>query len=88
MAYCPLGEGGLLHDRRLRAIARGIDASPAQVALAWLIARGAIAIPKSADVDHLRENSAAAMLALSAATLASIDAAFPPPSRPTSLGVI
>jgi diketogulonate reductase-like aldo/keto reductase len=88
MAYCPLGEGGLLHDRRLRAIAKGIDASPAQVALAWLIARGAIAIPKSADVDHLRENSEAAALALSAATLATIDATFPPPTRPTSLGVI
>ena len=88
IAYCPLGEGGLLHDRRLRTIARAVGASPAQVALAWLIARGAIAIPKSADVDHLRENRAAAALALSAATLADIDRAFPPPSHPTSLGVI
>lgn len=88
MAYCPLGEGGLLHDRRLRAIAKDIDASPAAVALAWLIGRGAIAIPKSADVDHLHENRAAATLKLSAATLATIDASFPPPTRATPLGVI
>jgi diketogulonate reductase-like aldo/keto reductase len=88
MAYCPLGEGGLLHDRRLRAIAKDIGASPAAVALAWLIGRGAIAIPKSADVDHLRENRAAATLKLSAATLATIDASFPPPNRATPLGVI
>ena len=88
MAYCPLGEGGLLHDRRLRAIAKDIDASPAAVALAWLIGRGAIAIPKSADVEHLHENRAAATLKLSAATLATIDASFPPPTRATPLGVI
>ena len=88
MAYCPLGEGGLLHDRRLRAIAKDIDASPAAVALAWLIGRGAIAIPKSADVDHLHENRAAATLKLSAAMLATIDASFPPPTRATPLGVI
>ena len=88
MAYCPLGEGGLLHDRRLRAIAKNIDASPAAVALAWLIGRGAIAIPKSSDVEHLRENRAAATLELSAATLATIDASFPPPTRATPLGVI
>jgi diketogulonate reductase-like aldo/keto reductase len=88
MAYCPLGEGGLLHDRRLRAVAKDIDASPAAVALAWLIGRGAIAIPKSADVDHLHENRAAATLKLSAATLATIDASFPPPTRATPLGVI
>ncbi|MGA8030947.1 MAG: aldo/keto reductase [Casimicrobiaceae bacterium] len=88
MAYCPLGEGGLLHDRRLRAIAKDIEASPAAVALAWLIGRGAIAIPKSADVDHLHENRAAATLKLSAAMLATIDASFPPPTRATPLGVI
>ncbi|HMA30591.1 MAG TPA: aldo/keto reductase [Casimicrobiaceae bacterium] len=88
MAYCPLGEGGLLHDRRLRTIAKDVGASPAAVALAWLIARGAIAIPKSTDVKHLRENRAAVTLKLSSAALAAIDANFPPPTRATPLGVI
>jgi diketogulonate reductase-like aldo/keto reductase len=88
MAYCPLGEGALLGNRRLRTIAKAVDASAAQVALAWLIARGAIAIPKSARVEHLRDNVGAVAIALSAATLAAIDAAFPPPARATALGVI
>ncbi|MGC1818433.1 MAG: aldo/keto reductase [Casimicrobiaceae bacterium] len=88
IAYCPLGEGALLQDRRLLAIASGIDATPAQLALAWLVGRGAIAIPKSGNLEHLRENRAAASLQLSPSTLAAIDAAFPPPARATSLSVI
>ena len=88
IAYCPLGEGALMQDRRLLAIARGIDAAPAQLALAWLIGRGAIAIPKSGNVEHLRENRSAASLQLSPSTLAAIDAAFPPPAGATSLSVI
>ncbi|HEV2220747.1 MAG TPA: aldo/keto reductase [Casimicrobiaceae bacterium] len=88
MAYCPLGEGALLQDRRLLALARSIDATPAQLALAWLVGRGAIAIPKSGNVEHLRENRSAASLQLAPSTLAAIDAAFPPPAGATSLSVI
>ena len=88
MAYCPLGEGALPGDRRLRTIARAIDASAAQVALAWLLARGAIAIPKASDIEHLRDNVGALAIDLPAATLAAIDAVFPPPARATALGAI
>jgi diketogulonate reductase-like aldo/keto reductase len=89
MAYCPLGEGALLRNRRLGAIAAGIGATPAQVALAWLLrVPDVIAIPESANVDHVRANRAAADLALDAATLAALDAAFPPPAKATPLAVV
>lgn len=89
MAYCPLGEGALLRKRGLAAVAKGIDATPAQVALAWLLrAPDVIAIPESADAAHIRENRAAADLTLSATTLSALDAAFPPPRAPTPLAVV
>jgi len=73
----------------LRRIARSVGATPAQVALAWLIRRdGAIAIPQTSNVAHVAENRAATNVELSAATLAEIDAAFPPPRRATRLAVI
>ena len=89
MAYCPLGEGALLRNRQLAAIAKGSDATPAQLALAWLLrAQDVIAIPQSADVVHIRDNRAAADTALKTQTLSALDAAFPPPRGPTSLAVV
>ncbi len=89
MAYCPLGEGALLRNRRLAAIAPRIGATPAQVALAWLLrAPDVIAIPESSNVDHVRANRAAADLVLDAATLAALDVAFPPPAGATPLAVV
>jgi diketogulonate reductase-like aldo/keto reductase len=89
MAYSPVGQGALLSNRKLVAIARAVDATPAQVALAWLLARpGVIAIPQSTDPAHLRDNRAAAGKKLDAATLAALDAAFRPPSRATPLAIL
>jgi|SRR6185437_2802090 len=88
IAYSPFDEGRLLAHRALASIAARIHATPAQVALAWLIARNVIAIPKAAKVRHVDENAAAAALQLSDATLAEIDDAFPPPSHATPLAVI
>jgi diketogulonate reductase-like aldo/keto reductase len=89
MAYSPLGQGALLRDRKLRAIARRIGATPAQLALRWLLrATDVIAIPESADPGHVRANRAAVSCALDAQTLAAIDAAFPPPAGPTPLSML
>jgi diketogulonate reductase-like aldo/keto reductase len=89
MAYCPLGEGRLLADRDLAAIAARRSASPAQIALAWLLRQGdVIAIPQSSVLAHVRENRAAATLDLDAATLCALDAAFPPPSGPSALSIV
>ena len=89
MAYCPLGEGALLRNRRLATIATAIGVTPAQLALAWLLhAKDVIAIPASADVDHVRDNRAAADLVLDSSTLAALDAAFPPPKAASRLAVV
>jgi aryl-alcohol dehydrogenase-like predicted oxidoreductase len=65
---------------RLRAIADARGVTPAQLALAWLLARGddIVPIPGTASVEHLEQNIAAASLQLTQDELASIGAAFPP----------
>ena len=89
MAYCPLGEGRLLRDRRLSAIATAAGATPAQLALAWLLhAPDVMAIPESANLSHIRDNRAAADLSLQASTLAALDEAFPPPMAARPLAVV
>ena len=49
---------------------------------------GVISIPKAADPAHVRENAAAGEIALSAADLAALDAAFPPPRRKRPLAML
>ncbi len=81
MAYSPVGQGGkLLRHAALRRVAGRHAATPARVALAWTLRRpGIISIPKAADAAHVRDNAAAADLALTKEDLAELDAAFPPP---------
>jgi diketogulonate reductase-like aldo/keto reductase len=93
MAYSPLGsESGrkrLLNDRALRAVAERHSATPARVALAWLLRHpDVVVIPKAASEAHVRDNHAALELRLTAADLAEIDRAFPPPRRAAPLPMI
>jgi diketogulonate reductase-like aldo/keto reductase len=86
MAYSPLGEAALLGNRALGQVAARHAVAPATAALAWVLREeGVIAIPKSADPAHLRDNAAAADLTLDAADLTALDEAFPPPRGPSSL---
>jgi len=88
MAYSPLGQGSLLGRRELQELARTRGVTPAAVALAWTLRRSdVIAIPKTAELEHLRENAAAADLVLSDEELATLDRAFPPPGGPTRLAM-
>jgi aldehyde reductase len=89
IAYTPLGQGELLRHPALQRVARRLDASAAQVALAWLLTQdGVLAIPKAGRVAHVRENRKAADLVLSRADLAELDAAFPPPAGPSPLAIL
>ncbi len=89
MAYSPLGQGRLLRNRRLAAIARDAGATPAVLALSWLVRqRDVIVIPKAADTHHAHENRSAVDCELSSTTLAALDAAFPAPHGPTPLAMI
>ena len=90
MAYSPIGQGGgLLEEPALQAVAARHGVSPAQAALAFVLARpGVIAIPKASSTPHVRENAAAREIRLTAADLAELDAAFPPPKRKRSLAML
>jgi len=80
MAYSPVEQGRLIADPTLARIARTIGASPAQVALAWVLNRdGVIAIPKAGTVAHVQDNRGAADLLLSPDDLAALDTAFAAP---------
>jgi diketogulonate reductase-like aldo/keto reductase len=89
MAYTPLGQGSLLRDRTLTEIARRRNATPAQVALAWLLRQeGMIVIPKAARQEHVRENRGALDVALTEEDLLALDRAFPPPKGRSALGML
>ncbi len=88
MAYSPLGQGALLAERALAAVARAANATPAQLALAWLLAQpGVIVIPKATQPAHIAENRKAADIVLDADTRSALDAAFPPPAGPAPLAM-
>src|SRR5262245_11619673 len=89
MAYSPLGQGDLLRRPALTEIAAAIGATPAQLALAWLLREpDVLASPKSGEPRHVRENRSAADLELDPAALARLDRAFPPPSGPSPLAIL
>lgn len=89
MAYAPVGEGALLRKTALMRIANAAGITPAQLALAWLLRHDdVISIPQTSNVAHVLENHAATAITLSPATLAEIDAAFPPPKSASRLAVI
>ena len=89
MAYSPVEQGRLVREPALANVAADLGATPAQVALAWLLARdGVIAIPKAGAVEHVTENRAAADLVLAPETMARLDAAFPPPTAPVPLEML
>jgi diketogulonate reductase-like aldo/keto reductase len=89
MAYSPIEQGRLVGDTALGEMAADRGATPAQVALAWLLARdGVIAIPKAGTAAHVRDNRAAADLVLTAEDLARLNQAFPPPSAPVPLEML
>ncbi|WP_443970604.1 aldo/keto reductase [Sphingobium sp. CR28] len=62
------------------ALAAGAGITPAQLALAWVLARGphVVPIPGTRSVEHLRENLFAATLRVSAEVLAEVDSIFTP----------
>ncbi len=89
MAYSPLDEGRLLRHPALLQAAKGMGATPAQVALAWVLRdERVVAIPKAANTEHVKANRAAGDLRLDAPLLAELDRAFPPPRRKTALAMI
>ncbi len=74
--YFPLGGFTPLQSGTLDAVASRLDATPMDVALAWLLRRSPniLLIPGTSSVAHLRENVAGAGLSLSEDDLAELNA--------------
>jgi len=74
--FFPLGGFSPLQSDVLTGVARTLDATPMQVALAWLLAHAPniLLIPGTSSLSHLRENLAAAELKLSDEALARLNA--------------
>ena len=74
-AYSPLARGAVLDDPVITAIAEANGATPAQVTIAWLLAKPQVAvIPKASSPARIEENLAATRLELSEDERARIDA--------------
>src|SRR3712207_9257023 len=73
--FFPLGGFTPLQSAALETVARRLEASPMQVALAWLLARSPnlLLIPGTSSVAHLEENLAAGMLVLGPRELEELD---------------
>ena len=72
--WYPLGAGSALRLARVKRVAERLDATPSQVALAWLLARSPVVmpIPGTSSIAHLEENAAAARFKLTAQDLAEL----------------
>jgi diketogulonate reductase-like aldo/keto reductase len=90
MAYSPVGHGrGLLENKALKKIAKRHDATAAQIALAWVLRQpGVIAIPKSSNAKHVRDNARSIEIKLTRDDLAELDQEFPPPETKQELPML
>ncbi|MDQ5850298.1 MAG: aldo/keto reductase [Pseudomonadota bacterium] len=75
LPWYPLGDGSALRVTKVKTLAKKLKATPAQVAIAWLLAKSPVIlpIPGTSQIKHLEENMAAAKLRLDAADLAALD---------------
>jgi pyridoxine 4-dehydrogenase len=77
LPWYPLAAGAALKSSQVKRVAARRNATPAQVCLAWLLARSPVMlpIPGTGDLRHLEENSAGSDLRLAPEDLAALDQA-------------
>lgn len=86
MAYSPLDQMRLKHRKELKEAAARHDVTPEQIALAWCIRRkGFVTIPKSCNIERIKQNAAAAEIQLTEQDLNELNKAYPAPDKPTEL---
>ena len=89
MAYSPLDQGRLLGKPALKKLADEAGCTPAQLALAWVMAQpGVVTIPKSASRDRVKENLGALEVKITPQIAAELDRAFPPPKGKQALEML
>jgi 2,5-diketo-D-gluconate reductase A len=72
-AWSPLGRGADLEVAEIVSVAQRVGATPAQVVLAWHLARGRVVIPKSVTPSRIAENLRAVDVRLEPADLETLD---------------
>jgi diketogulonate reductase-like aldo/keto reductase len=88
MAYSPIDQGELADHPALRPLAERHQATPAQIALAWVLQQpGVMAVAKAANAVHLRHNWASVGLWLDGEDLATLNQVFAPPRRKQPLAM-
>lgn len=90
MAYSPVGHGrGLLRNEILKRIAKRQNATPGQIALAWVLRQpNIIAIPKATNQAHVRDNARSIDIKLTKEDIADLDREFPPPKTKQPLPML
>lgn len=89
MAYSPIEQGRLRQGGALAEVAARHGVEPFAVALAWLLAHpDIIAIPKAVQLAHVTANRRALDITLTADDQATLDQAFPPPTRKRPLDML
>jgi diketogulonate reductase-like aldo/keto reductase len=89
VAYTPIGQTRFFDDPALQAVAVRHGATPAQIALAWVLRLdGVVAIPKASTIAHVQENRAAVDLRLTVADLELLDRDFAPPRAKQQLAML
>ncbi|WP_435070105.1 aldo/keto reductase [Haloplanus sp. C73] len=73
VAYAPIARNDVAEVPEIQRVAEKHDATPAQVSLAWVMAKGATPIPKSGTPAHIRANYAARDLDLDDEDITRID---------------
>jgi diketogulonate reductase-like aldo/keto reductase len=89
MAYSPIEQGRLLDDPVLRRVAERHNATPAQVAIAWVLrVEGVCTIPKAGTLAHVWQNREALDIRLTDEDLGALESAFPTATGPRSLEML
>ena len=73
IAYQPVKRQEVMKNQYIKVVANKYDASPAQIALAWLLSQNVLAIPKAVDKAHIDDNVAAESIVLAAEDIALLN---------------
>jgi 2,5-diketo-D-gluconate reductase B len=73
VAYQPVKRREVLDNEVIQSVAKAYKATPAQIALAWLVAQGTLPIPKAIDKRHIDENVKAVSIQLDEQVMARLN---------------
>jgi len=89
IAYSPIEQGRILSNKTIIDISYKHKATPAQIALTWVLNNPSVlAIPKAGTLEHVEENFKSLSIKLDEDDFRLLDQAFPPPTRKMELEML